>query len=608
MAYSKVDITDANWADDIDRTKEYKVYKGQSLLGRLIPEESFATRSVKEIIESPNKYFVPAYQRGYRWQKQQVIELLDDISSWGNSSENKEKKYCLQPIVIAASEKEGYNFDLVDGQQRLTTIFLILKAIGKSVEYSIEYQTRPKSTKYLNSLDELESIDNIDYYHMYQTYEVAKAYFKDEESQKNWYDKLVNDKNGAFFIEYNILPGVDDRSVEQIFTGLNAGKIPLTNSELVKALILRENNFDKATYKNEFVEIAQEWDRIEKRLRETNFWAWLGEKPTDNPHIDFVLDMVAKELNKTRNLGVDEKDQNYSYNVLSRALENDDLTCRASILWKEIKKCFMTLEDWYDDIETYHLVGYLNQIDKSNKVSSFYERYFAEDFSFNDEVGKKFINVDFEDINFGNPDLYRILLIFNILSCIKNKTKFHFDLYSGTKYDVEHIFPHSEFDRLQTEKERKEWLNSAAKSGLFASAEFTIDERIMRFSDLDTETFDYEQFNDLYEQIIRYGITDESQVVSKPDRLGNLCLLDSKTNRGYGNKPFPNKVKEITEVDAKQTQYVLPCTKNVFLKYYSGLNINNYIWTENDAEKYESTIINDVKTFFAISEVGLDDK
>ena len=130
----------------------------------------------------------------------------------------------------------------------------------------------------------------------------------------------------------------------------------------------------------------------------------------------------------------------------------------------------------------------------------------------------------------------------------------------------------------------------------------------MRFSDLDTETFDYEQFNDLYEQIIRYGITDESQVVSKPDRLGNLCLLDSKTNRGYGNKPFPNKVKEITEVDAKQTQYVLPCTKNVFLKYYSGLNINNYIWTENDAEKYESTIINDVKTFFAISEVGLDDK
>ena len=64
-------------------------------------------------------FYVPSYQRGYRWGKTEVERLLDDVYS----TEGK-RNYCLQPVVV---RKTGDRYELIDGQQRLTTIFLIYK-------------------------------------------------------------------------------------------------------------------------------------------------------------------------------------------------------------------------------------------------------------------------------------------------------------------------------------------------------------------------------------------------------------------------------------------------------------------------------------------------
>ena len=66
-------------------------------------------------------FFVKSYQRGYRWGKEEVIRLLEDIYSNGSG-----KNYYLQPIVI---RREDNRFELIDGQQRLTTISLFMAAI-----------------------------------------------------------------------------------------------------------------------------------------------------------------------------------------------------------------------------------------------------------------------------------------------------------------------------------------------------------------------------------------------------------------------------------------------------------------------------------------------
>ena len=74
----------------------------------------------KGILEIEGKFFVPDYQRGYRWGKAEVELLLNDIME---NSKQHGQNYYLQPIVVKTIEKAHY--ELIDGQQRLTTLYLI---------------------------------------------------------------------------------------------------------------------------------------------------------------------------------------------------------------------------------------------------------------------------------------------------------------------------------------------------------------------------------------------------------------------------------------------------------------------------------------------------
>lgn len=96
-------------------------------------------------------FYVPSYQRGYRWGKEEVTRLLEDIYTNGN------KTYCLQPVVV---RKDGDRYELIDGQQRLTTLFILLQYIKReykpkiSLKYELIYETRENSAEYLNNIDE----------------------------------------------------------------------------------------------------------------------------------------------------------------------------------------------------------------------------------------------------------------------------------------------------------------------------------------------------------------------------------------------------------------------------------------------------------------------
>ncbi|MBO7441131.1 MAG: DUF262 domain-containing protein, partial [Bacteroidales bacterium] len=124
-------------------------------------------KSVSELLGM--KFFIPSYQRGYKWRTKDVEYLIDDIAE---IKEDDNSDYCLQPIVVAQnwiqkicptcgqhidSVDEGYI--LVDGQQRLTTIWLIInwvKHTGFEIDwnYCIEYQTRDTSNVFLKKIQE----------------------------------------------------------------------------------------------------------------------------------------------------------------------------------------------------------------------------------------------------------------------------------------------------------------------------------------------------------------------------------------------------------------------------------------------------------------------
>lgn len=133
------------------------------------------------------KFFIPNYQRGYRWDTEEVTRLLDDVynlldktATTSNIMQNA-KNYCLQPVVVKKLGEKS--FEVIDGQQRLTTIFIIYSYMDSEADFSLSYETREKSADFLENIkDRLEqSNENIDYYFMANAYKTVK----------NWFDEKI---------------------------------------------------------------------------------------------------------------------------------------------------------------------------------------------------------------------------------------------------------------------------------------------------------------------------------------------------------------------------------------------------------------------------------
>ena len=146
----------------------------------------------KGVLEIKGNFFVPDYQRGYRWGENEVKQLLGDIY------ENGLKSYYLQPIVVKPIK--GEDFELIDGQQRLTTLYLLLNYLEKSFsgesktsrKYEITYETRKETHSYLTDLDPNKKEDNIDFFFIYNAYRTIKEWFKDDRSTINKFLFLFN--------------------------------------------------------------------------------------------------------------------------------------------------------------------------------------------------------------------------------------------------------------------------------------------------------------------------------------------------------------------------------------------------------------------------------
>lgn len=131
-------------------------------------ENKIELKAVNELLEM--KFFIPSYQRGYRWTEQQVKDLLNDILEFSQKKKQEYEFYCLQPLVVKRKDEDVLNsikaatsieevetllkgsWEVIDGQQRLTTLFIILSVLEEKSLYSIEYETRNDSKDFLKNL------------------------------------------------------------------------------------------------------------------------------------------------------------------------------------------------------------------------------------------------------------------------------------------------------------------------------------------------------------------------------------------------------------------------------------------------------------------------
>jgi len=315
------------------------------------------TKTIADLL--PLSFKIPSYQRGYRWEETQVIALLNDIWNYVVDHNNPNAFYCLQPVVV--KEDENKIFELIDGQQRLTTILLILHFLNETEfkvpkqVYDLSFETREQQESFLSVITDNEKCRNdIDLYHLNQSYCKIENWFVEQEkirpSVKGDFYSLLTNKTRVIW--YCIK---DDTSVIDIFTRLNIGKIPLTNAELVKALFLIKSNFEQHDSLNQ-IQIASEWDAIEKRLQDDSFWYFIYSPQNtikyDN-RIEYVFDLLQK---KTK----DHEDY-HTFNKFYEQFEEDKAKAKEGKLnidklWLKVKKYFLTLEEWYNNRELFHLI------------------------------------------------------------------------------------------------------------------------------------------------------------------------------------------------------------------------------------------------------------
>ena len=228
----------------------------------------------KFVNEIAGNFFVPAYQRGYRWGKSEVLRLLNDV--YNLSKYNERRSYCLQPIVV---KKLGDGeFELIDGQQRLTTIFLIYTYMFEeggrffgAPKFSLDYETRKGSKKFLANIDFNLRNKNIDFCFIADAYENIKAWFASNGELSVTMPKMKTLFADNVKIIWYEVDATEDASA--MFTRLNIGKIPLTSAELVKAEFLNGNNQNSDLRRQD--EIALQWDNIEKELHNDSLWYFL---------------------------------------------------------------------------------------------------------------------------------------------------------------------------------------------------------------------------------------------------------------------------------------------------------------------------------------------
>lgn len=571
-------------------------------------------------------FFIPAYQRGYRWSARQVIELLEDVYEFCDRKiKVDEDFYCLQPVVV---KQRGEQWELVDGQQRLTTILLILGYFNSRFAedfrkqlYTLEYETRPESREYLVSLDENKRDQNIDFHFIFEAYSNIRAWFKDKVHR-------INDIESVFLNKVKIIwyQLAEAENVTDVFTRLNMGKIPLVNAELVKALFLKSSNFSSAgqTVRHlQQLNIAQEWDAIEKRLQDDAFWYFVSNQPIASNRIEFVLALAARRLSSE---GILEHDKLKVFLQFNKQLQNNDNEVDVVKEWLKIKQCFMTLEEWFNDKALFHLVGYLVSqkvavetiFDLSETCKSKYafrqnliEQIFVKTFANKNlnDVSKALIEAELSELNYETDakKIRSILLLFNIASLLANpitNSRFQFNKYKQDNWDIEHIRSVAS-DMPRDKNKQIKWLENVVD---YISDVNTI--HIEERSTGNSETshaikkdatelvktdFNDQQFEAIYLRILSFYDPGGNSIVD--NSIGNLTLLDSTTNRSYKNAVFPIKRSKIIALD-KEATFVPLCTKNVFLKYYSKQVDKMLYWESKDSQDHQQAMIHSLYGIF----------
>lgn len=592
-------------------------------------KEEICMKAFKDLSEFT--FVIPSQQRGYKWTPKNVEELLKDL--WEFSKQKTKNIYCLQPIAVVKNGECEY--EVLDGQQRLTTLFLLYKYLTQKNVYTLNFERDSNECdksrwKFLKDIDKEEKFDDsqIDRFYITRAYETIKKFF--ESFEKNQPSVFADsEKKDIKQIFRSLLDASrSQKSVQSVqviwyetpkekahetFRNLNSGKISLTNTDLIKALLLNRVNGLPA---NQHETVARQFEEMEQTLKLDHFWHMLSSEVPKYPHtrMDLLFNVVAN---------VEEKEVQIDYRTSFRWFAEEDEKLSLEQKWQQVRHTFLRLYDMYMDMYSYHYIGFLTYYKTGDSIKRLHELISDnEKMDKNEFIEKlrgdikKAINPNdqkqIEDYSYtdsSRKELRELFLLHNIetllqrYQTLKNSEQyklqheyeqFPFELLYKQSWDIEHIASQTT-NELKNEKDREDWLKSVKAD---YPSSFNDNENTSE------KTKDKKDFDKLYEEIINYIKKENQDYIEEDNKnnIGNLVLLDKHTNRSFHNSLFPRKRRIVimadglaSENDKEQNvvrQFIPICTKQCFTKAYNKKsNVKLGEWSKDDADAY----LNDIK-------------
>lgn len=631
-----------------------------------------------ELLAIPDLYnknfFIPDYQRGYRWGTRQIEQFIDDLTNF--FEKGKGEFYCLQPVVVKAMSEEEVKlnglisendnncwYEVIDGQQRLTTIRIILAMFSKIKRrfksgFTIKYKTRPllgeifdnfiyddESDPYEVTIENEEHLD-IDSWHIIQATRCLLNWLKNGEQRGNGlnffegtflenftHEKNLEGKKSVQIIWYELR---DNSDPNETFKRLNDKKVSLNNAELIRAMFLSDSAEYECDeniiegYPEEVQEIVREreqarkqshiieqWDIIEKQLRQPSFWAFVKNDASDagySSRIEYLFDLISKR-------DINEKDELFTYLRFEEMVKAKVVVKGLWDLWLRVESSFSTLLAWFQNREYYHKIGFLiaeksnlvlmDLLDKSTKQTK-------SQFAGNIDLMIKrhiMINTDDDIYTYSYDDnkqaaaLKRILFYFNVESTriADSQDKFPFELYKKQVWTLEHIHAQNSERIDRTDKSKwAEWTDENIKALRHLTNRFSEGEKydpvpLIEYLEekkkiMKTNTFVFDDFTRCFDSVNAYYNSMALSEGGTPEihNISNMALLSSKVNSSISNSVFEVKRQLILEKDANG-EYIPYCTRLVFLKYYNKQKEDfsvqqSFYWSEEDRKNYLENI------------------
>lgn len=571
-------------------------------------------KSVRELVgtteNSPvERYKISSYQRGYRWKaEEQVRALLDDLKDF--FQQPKGGIYCLQPIVVAKGQDEkGEFWEVIDGQQRLTTLFLLLHVLGEKEVYDIDFEVRVNSGHLLTDIVAGKAVDidkSPDAYFMSEAYKKIKQWVDEQQLLSTDFKTTLLDSVKVIWYEVALTSETTaEKEKIDIFNRLNIGKIPLDDAELLRALFLNhivgEGTHDDVLLKGIF---ATEWQEMEYFLQKDDVWGFLN--PEDKAMRNRILLLFRLVAQAKTSQG---RATFYFFENELRELSHEERRAKVQDYWKETKRLFAFIRACYNDRHLYHILGLCFAL-KLCKLNELVELSKMEKTKFRSviktKIKEKFKNVKLEILNYNDnaADIKNVLLLFNVLTMDQQgslfQQRFPFHKYHQNVWSLEHIHAQKSEavqgnidEQLANMHKELEALNKAEIPELQSHIEEILAQlkTLQKKESLNEE--DIPTFNQL---MLNFEALFSDDASSGMHEMSNMALLTSGDNAALNKSYFLSKRIKLLQLERKG-KFIPPCTRNVFLKVYSPIGAPSYKWGQADREAYLKAMKEVVKEF-----------